>query len=118
MIIMDGCSTCISIHAPRTGSDVLRAVHRARLAISIHAPRTGSDGGDDDSRLAHGDFNPRSPHGERPQISQMQTSRCYFNPRSPHGERLEQKPIASAEVYFNPRSPHGERLPFRACALA
>ena len=34
-------------------------------AISIHAPRTGSD----------------------PQISQMQTSRCYFNPRSPHGER-------------------------------
>ena len=138
MIIMDGCSTCISIHAPRTGSDVLRAVHRARLAISIHAPRTGSDGGDDDSRLAHGDFNPRSPHGERPQISQMQTSRCYFNPRSPHGERRacageksqneRFQPTLPARgatpsggqhtagaVDFNPRSPHGERhLPLLA----
>ena len=109
MIIMDGCSTCISIHAPRTGSDVLRAVHRARLAISIHAPRTGSDGGDDDSRLAHGDFNPRSPHGERPQISQMQTSRCYFNPRSPHGERPACCVYVPLPRDFNPRSPHGER---------
>ena len=34
----------ISIHAPRTGSDVVR-VHQNVLVfvISIHAPRTGSD---------------------------------------------------------------------------
>ena len=78
--------------------------------ISTHAPRTGSD----------------------PQISQMQTSRCYFNPRSPHGERQNRVLYAYIAVtisthaprtgsdqagharnggkqYFNPRSPHGER---------
>ena len=43
MIIMDGCCTCISIHAPRTGSDP---------TLSFR-PRHG------------GYFNPRSPHGER-----------------------------------------------------
>ena len=46
MIIMDGCSTCISIHAPRTGSDLaLRVIQEI---------------------VAH--FNPRSPHGERPKL--------------------------------------------------
>ena len=35
----------ISIHAPRTGSDVLRFFIRISVnRISIHAPRTGSDG--------------------------------------------------------------------------
>ena len=33
----------ISIHAPRTGSDVPNFVLRAHPDISIHAPRTGSD---------------------------------------------------------------------------
>ena len=33
----------ISIHAPRTGSDVIQIVGIAEIAISIHAPRTGSD---------------------------------------------------------------------------
>ena len=34
----------ISIHAPRTGSDVNLFQHQRNLVISIHAPRTGSDG--------------------------------------------------------------------------
>ena len=35
----------ISIHAPRTGSDAVRAgFHVQQQYISIHAPRTGSDG--------------------------------------------------------------------------
>ena len=80
----------ISIHAPRTGSDGLStsgqtslkrfqstlpargatdaaAEVQAAFAISIHAPRTGSD------RLRTWrwnigrNFNPRSPHGERPE---------------------------------------------------
>ena len=33
----------ISIHAPRTGSDVMEALLLAVEHISIHAPRTGSD---------------------------------------------------------------------------
>ena len=33
----------ISIHAPRTGSDILQEAASAMGLISIHAPRTGSD---------------------------------------------------------------------------
>ena len=33
----------ISIHAPRTGSDILAEMEKAKEDISIHAPRTGSD---------------------------------------------------------------------------
>ena len=78
----------ISIHAPRTGSDnhsitiinketpfqstlpargatqELRTAF-ARRTISIHAPRTGSDELGKTRAAAVGDFNPRSPHGER-----------------------------------------------------
>ena len=40
----DSLDAAISIHAPRTGSDLTaqRANH-CRFSISIHAPRTGSD---------------------------------------------------------------------------
>ena len=101
--------------------------------ISIHAPRTGSD-------LAHAlasplsaDFNPRSPHGERQNVGRnIAEGVAHFNPRSPHGERQFPRMLrtqcrrfqstlpargatlsaVSALVYasyFNPRSPHGER---------
>ena len=80
----------ISTHAPRTGSDARDFGHLDFDAISTHAPRTGSDAFRGVRGPGRRDFNPRSPHGERPQISQMQTSRCYFNPRSPHGERHHQ----------------------------
>ena len=33
----------ISIHAPRTGSDIVSRVLQIIVTISIHAPRTGSD---------------------------------------------------------------------------
>ena len=61
-----GISVAISTHAPRTGSDVTPILPCTRLScISTHAPRTGSD-----QFLASlcgilGNFNPRSPHGER-----------------------------------------------------
>ena len=56
----------ISIHAPRTGSDVFTAHTREGYIISIHAPRTGSDRIRAGSMITSTDFNPRSPHGERP----------------------------------------------------
>ena len=55
----------ISIHAPRTGSDVVRPHWRFQHDISIHAPRTGSDCFWRNGGRRRGDFNPRSPHGER-----------------------------------------------------
>ena len=55
----------ISIHAPRTGSDVFTAHTREGYIISIHAPRTGSDTSKCLLASPASDFNPRSPHGER-----------------------------------------------------
>ena len=84
----------ISIHAPRAGSDVYRFLGWSTLFISIHAPRAGSDkwltclsGGGDN-------FNPRSPCGERRDMSVNGASspNDYFNPRSPCGERQRRCP--------------------------
>ena len=77
--------------------------------ISIHAPRTGSDYVlRIDFRVTH-NFNPRSPHGERPKNLVRYMRMHHFNPRSPHGERRRRCSGTSRRNYFNPRSPHGER---------
>ena len=122
----------ISIHAPRTGSDLCALAVIVRLVISIHAPRTGSDRTRCSSPTTRRYFNPRSPHGERPcrgykarheqtisihaprTGSDVVATNCnqvamHFNPRSPHGERPAQRTWTSAWRDFNPRSPHGER---------
>ena len=54
-------------------------------------------------------FNPRSPHGERPTSANERIEKNDFNPRSPHGERPFPCLAARAYSNFNPRSPHGER---------
>ena len=123
----------ISIHAPRTGSDALillgllvevlfQSTLPARGAtnsygiinnckrISIHAPRTGSDDGRRRTSAAAKDFNPRSPHGERPPAEGTnEAAEWHFNPRSPHGERRRFQSFSWVYPHFNPRSPHGER---------
>ena len=123
----------ISIHAPRTGSDAASGHPlRNRAGISIHAPRTGSDAFSCLAARAYSNFNPRSPHGERPArwrtscgarrfqstlpargATQRHHPRCgrllYFNPRSPHGERRTDSTRWATPSDFNPRSPHGER---------
>ena len=108
-----GCMCrAISIHAPRTGSDpspsrgtTISAAFQSTLpargatsirlqpaktvCISIHAPRTGSDFKTCIGCSYHQNFNPRSPHGERPLLQcRHSANRGHFNPRSPHGERL------------------------------
>ena len=55
----------ISIHAPRTGSDIGDGADNRRREISIHAPRTGSDPCKQVAFKSQRNFNPRSPHGER-----------------------------------------------------
>ena len=55
--------------------------------ISIHAPRTGSDVVDVCRMPQKSHFNPRSPHGERRRAEQIRKGAGNFNPRSPHGER-------------------------------
>ena len=88
-------------------------------AISIHAPRTGSDDQRTGAVKGHHDFNPRSPHGERPvRLLSAHSRRTYFNPRSPHGERPRFPIGTSPAMHFNPRSPHGERPAWSPTAAA
>ena len=58
--------SCISIHAPLTGSDKIPGDKKRRHSISIHAPLTGSDACNAIHGIVQRNFNPRSPHRERP----------------------------------------------------
>ena len=140
---------------PARGATDSLADSSLQVAISIHAPRTGSDIISHPLQDVKRYFNPRSPHGERqPSDNSRRERQANFNPRSPHGERLlytckeEGKPHISIHAprtgsdpidlsiapsvdisihaprtgsddsvtrsqlifaNFNPRSPHGER---------
>ena len=122
----------ISIHAPRTGSDVRRQPLRRVLRISIHAPRTGSDQSALKRWKGARNFNPRSPHGER-QVAALSDSlfglfqstlpargatqfSIYFKFRKEFQSTLPARGATtvkatrqSTKLNFNPRSPHGER---------
>ena len=65
----------------------MRANFYLFFLISIHAPRTGSDLALRDWGVDSDDFNPRSPHGERRFSNITNAIYSNFNPRSPHGER-------------------------------
>ena len=117
---------------PARGATVIATAFAFAPNISIHAPRTGSDMRRPAWRTCQSYFNPRSPHGERRETYTRRKSRLYFNPRSPHGERLAIPRVQAFQsdisihaprtgsdpasrfqsyrsAYFNPRSPHGER---------
>ena len=101
----------ISIHAPRTGSDASWLSASARSDISIHAPRTGSDHTSAHLRANSKKFQSTLPaRGATLALSKMSRTPLYFNPRSPHGERPSTFADLLGSAHFNPRSPHGERL--------
>ena len=76
----------ISIHAPRGGSDVRHSAEDQRFGvISIHAPRGGSDhvARGIGSRQPH--FNPRSPRGERLNLTNKQAKVLDISIHAPRG---------------------------------
>ena len=117
----------ISTHAPRTGSDLPAPLAALGRAISTHAPRTGSDTSSSVQSTMGFNFNPRSPHGERPgrfraacvTVISTHAPRTgsdtsgrsrepigfHFNPRSPHGERHYSRSIATTLYQFQPTLP-------------
>ena len=108
----------ISIHAPRTGSDIQHIAHiLAILVISIHAPRTGSDAKRRELATLAKNFNPRSPHGERRKSRSKPCDTSHFNPRSPHGERLHPRETFPASRLFQSTLP-ARGATFRAFAGA
>ena len=104
-------SADISIHAPRTGSDFNAYETINRNRISIHAPRTGSDLDTAFQSAEEFDFNPRSPHGERPIFGYYQRYLFQFQSTLPARGATHRRDYhtGNAGKYFNPRSPHGER---------
>ena len=100
--------------------------------ISIHAPRTGSDFSSSRIGLISSNFNPRSPHGERPATPNAIVSMVTFQSTLPARGATQSStfithlsafqstlPARGATRFsmladttfkhFNPRSPHGER---------
>ena len=61
----------ISIHAPRTGSDAPSPDPNNYQQFQSTLPARGATKHADSSWACAGDFNPRSPHGERPVLSLM-----------------------------------------------
>ena len=90
---------------PVWGATVSTCSFTVTSFISIHAPRVGSD------RIAHrityqsGNFNPRSPCGERPRWAVSCCNRRYFNPRSPCGERLDYEFAVETQVMISIHAP-------------
>ena len=104
---------CISIHAPRVGSDDrTKGIGGSDTAISIHAPRVGSDMIFVPGLLQQVGFQSTLPVWGATSIRMLYwRPACYFNPRSPCGERLVAETERLTDKHFNPRSPCGERLP-------
>ena len=117
--ILPGCAQLISIHAPRTGSDIRKRGSSAAAStfqstlpargatskavgndsrgvlISIHAPRTGSDHEPAAGYCNLRHFNPRSPHGERRPPSTLVQSCATISihaPRTGSDVALRQQP--------------------------
>ena len=90
-------ATCIAISAmqssifqstlPVWGATVYWFSYATTPDISIHAPRVGSDALSSNRLDYKGDFNPRSPCGERRADTGRHGGNQHFNPRSPCGER-------------------------------
>ena len=101
----------ISIHAPREGSDLWNTIgYGATFLISIHAPREGSDAGAVSAKIVIGNFNPRSPRGERPNTLRVNLSKHPFQSTLPaRGATSLDYCLGTAAADFNPRSPRGER---------
>ena len=100
----------ISIHAPRGGSDNrARDMYISSLTFQSTLPVGGATRSGRRGRPGNGDFNPRSPWGERLAKGGKLVEAKYFNPRSPWGERPSIIDEGGNLNDFNPRSPWGER---------
>ena len=68
---------------PVWGATATNKVHTVNKLISIHAPRVGSDEGLRQDMENQGDFNPRSPCGERHLRLAMITQMYYISIHAP-----------------------------------
>ena len=97
----------ISTHAPRTGSDATQAVNP--VTYTTFQPTLPARGATDfiNTLLAqYGDFNPRSPHGERRSVSRLRLPRRTISthaPRTGSDRKRRRKPPPTPQ--FQPTLP-------------
>ena len=120
---------------PAWGATKPRADYFPDLNISIHAPRMGSDNNVVLQVPRRQNFNPRSPHGERPHVQAAYFLKWLISIHAPRmgsdyldsgvsqqdkafqstlpawGATTCTRAITCLTKNFNPRSPHGERHP-------
>ena len=115
-IIIDAADMSISIHAPRTGSDVvqLKVVYR-REKFQSTLPARGATCKTCVRRWEPAYFNPRSPHGERRLSRRPGVRASDFNPRSPHGERHLFRALRRAHIVISIHAPRTGSDLFCAC---
>ena len=96
----------ISIHAPRTGSDHFAQSGWIFCQISIHAPRTGSDDEEKTHTLQAKAFQSTLPaRGATFSLCRCNSNGRYFNPRSPHGERQKRNDLVARGLIFQSTLP-------------
>ena len=110
------CSECgnrlkISIHAPRAGSDRVRAAAQTSTTVfQSTLPVRGATQATMPPALRP-DFNPRSPCGERPHQAAIHSACQGFQSTLPvRGATTSSQAARWYSSDFNPRSPCGERL--------
>ena len=105
----------ISIHAPRTGSDEHHVYDKIITMISVHAPRTGSDAQGHTCYAHRAQFQSTLPaRGATARIASITAVKeiSIHAPRT--GSDKTVVSTSSNRLNFNPRSPHGERRELRA----
>ena len=107
----------ISIHAPRTGSDIFRQADHQTGDISIHAPRTGSDPAAEAVSGCCRTFQSTLPARGATTVQRPRrwTRRRFQSTLPARGATPARGSAECVARHFNPRSPHGER-PARARA--
>ncbi len=101
----------ISIHAPRTGSDLpFVTFHQRNRVFQSTLPARGATVRDALRSRLMVDFNPRSPHGERLYDTSTAKKLHEISIHAPRtGSDLPFVTFHQRNRDFNPRSPHGER---------
>ena len=105
----------ISIHAPRTGRDIILISLFLSLAkFQSTRPVRGATAGNPFSVWIFGDFNPRAPYGARPDLLARRFPQDKFQSTRPvRGATANSACPAIPSRDFNPRAPYGARR--RAC---
>ena len=105
-LVDDASIIQISIHAPRTGSDV--GSHSAAYSANVFQstlPARGATSAESVTRRRSRNFNPRSPHGERPLRGIAVAPRSQFQSTLPARGATIVTPAAAAQYQFQSTLP-------------